>query len=116
MGRLKERLVQAQADDEEALSKVRHILKEAPRLARIFVDVTNIAACRFINRLSGDNPLAQETLPPQLKARGVAQALKGFPMPRRFYDSLAQLKRAVLGAFRLLGAVEVQSQVEGTWL
>lgn len=32
----------------------------------------------------------------------------GFLMPRRFYDSLAELKRAVLSALRLLEAVEVQ--------
>ncbi len=44
---------------------------------------------------------------------GVWRRLKGFLMPRRFYDSLAELKRAVLNALGLLGAVEVQSQVGG---
>ena len=40
---------------------------------------------------------------------GVWRRLKGFLMPRRFYDSVvAELKRAVLHALRLLGAVEVQ--------
>ncbi|MDP9480233.1 MAG: IS630 family transposase, partial [Actinomycetota bacterium] len=34
--------------------------------------------------------------------------LKGFLMPRRFYDSLAELKQAVLSALSLLGAVELQ--------
>jgi hypothetical protein len=29
-------------------------------------------------------------------------------MPRRYYDSLAELKQAVLNALRLLGAVELQ--------
>lgn len=45
---------------------------------------------------------------------GVWRRLKGFLMPRRFYDSLAQLKRAVVSALSLLGAIEVQSQVGGT--
>jgi len=39
---------------------------------------------------------------------GVWRRLKGFLMPRRFYDSLAELKQAVLSALRLLGAVELQ--------
>ncbi len=39
---------------------------------------------------------------------GVWRRLKGFLMPRRFYDSLAELKRAVLSALRLLAAVEIQ--------
>lgn len=39
---------------------------------------------------------------------GVWRRLKGFLMPRRFYDSVAELKQAVLHALRLLGAVEVQ--------
>jgi putative transposase len=38
---------------------------------------------------------------------GVWRRLKGFLMPRRFYDSVAQLREAVLHALRLLGAVEV---------
>ena len=45
---------------------------------------------------------------------GVWSKLKGFLMPRRFYDSLVELKRAVLSALNLLGAIEVQSQVGDT--
>ena len=45
---------------------------------------------------------------------GMWRRLKGFLMPRRFYDPLAELKRAILSALSLLGAVEVQSQVGGT--
>jgi putative transposase len=45
---------------------------------------------------------------------GVWRRLKGFLMPRRFYDSLAELKRAVLHGLRLPGAVEVQCQLGGT--
>lgn len=39
---------------------------------------------------------------------GVWRRLKGFLMPRRFYDSLAELRQAVLSALSLLGAVEIQ--------
>ncbi|CAA9446136.1 MAG: hypothetical protein AVDCRST_MAG80-1790 [uncultured Rubrobacteraceae bacterium] len=39
---------------------------------------------------------------------GVWRRLKGFLMPRRYYDSLEELKQAVLSALRLLGAVELQ--------
>jgi len=39
---------------------------------------------------------------------GVWRRLKGFLMPRRFYDSLAELKQAVLSALSLLAAVEIQ--------
>lgn len=39
---------------------------------------------------------------------GVWRRLKRFLMPRRFYDSLAELREAVLSALSLLGAVELQ--------
>ncbi len=39
---------------------------------------------------------------------GVWRRLKGFLMPRRYYDSLAELKQAVSSALSLLGAVELQ--------
>lgn len=39
---------------------------------------------------------------------GVWRRLKGFLMPRRYYDSLAELKQAVLSALHLLGAMELQ--------
>jgi putative transposase len=45
---------------------------------------------------------------------GVWRRLKGFLMPRRFYDRVAELKQAVLHALRLLGAVEVQCSLGGT--
>lgn len=39
---------------------------------------------------------------------GVWRRIKRFLMPRRFYDSLAELKQAVLSALNLLGAMEIQ--------
>jgi putative transposase len=45
---------------------------------------------------------------------GAWRRLKGFLMPRRFYDSVGELKRAVLHALRLLGAVEVQCSLGDT--
>lgn len=38
---------------------------------------------------------------------GVWRRLKGLLMPRRFYDSVEDLKEAVLHALRLFGAVKV---------
>jgi hypothetical protein len=35
-------------------------------------------------------------------------------MPRRFYDSVAELREAVLRALHLLGAVEIQCSLGGT--
>jgi len=46
--------------------------------------------------------------------KGVWRRVKGFLMPRRFYDSVAELKQAVLHALRLLGAVEVHTQLGDT--
>jgi putative transposase len=45
---------------------------------------------------------------------GVWRRLKGFLMPRRFYDSVAELKEAILHALRLLGAIEVHFQIGDT--
>ncbi len=39
---------------------------------------------------------------------GAWRRLKGFLMPRRYYDSLDELKQAVLRALSLLGAVQIQ--------
>ena len=45
---------------------------------------------------------------------GVWRRVKSFLMPRRFYNSVCELKEAVLAALRLLGAVEIHSQVRDT--
>jgi len=45
---------------------------------------------------------------------GVWRRLKGFLMPRRFYDSVAALKQAVMRGLRLLGAVEIQCSLGDT--
>lgn len=45
---------------------------------------------------------------------GVWRTLKRFLMPRRFYDSVTELKQAVLNTLRLLRAVELQSQLGNT--
>jgi len=66
---LKRCVEQAQDGNEEALSKVREILKEAPRLAWIFVDIANIAERSLVERFSGDDPLVRAAIPPQLKAK-----------------------------------------------
>jgi len=61
-------VVQAQDGNEKALSKVRQILKEDPRMARIFVDLAAEAERSLIKTVSGDDPLVQVALPPQLEA------------------------------------------------
>lgn len=45
---------------------------------------------------------------------GVWRRLKGFLMPRRFYDSVGELKDAVLHALLLFEAVEVHPQLGDT--
>jgi putative transposase len=45
---------------------------------------------------------------------GVWPKVKGLLMPRRFYDPVSELKKAVLVALRLLGAVEIHIQVGDT--
>lgn len=40
---------------------------------------------------------------------GIWRRLKSFLMPRRYYNSLDELKQALLAALAVLGAVEVQS-------
>ena len=45
---------------------------------------------------------------------GTRRTLKGFLLPRRFYDSVGELKQAVVHALSLLGAVEVQCSLGGT--
>ena len=45
---------------------------------------------------------------------GVWRRLEGFLMPRRFYDSIAELRQAVLSALRLLEAVGIQYSLGDT--
>ncbi len=40
---------------------------------------------------------------------GIWRQLKGFLMPRRYYNSLDELKQALFAALTVLGAVEVQT-------
>ncbi len=61
-------LEQAQDGNEEALSKVREIFKEAPRLAQIFADLAGEVERSVIKRMTGDSPVVREALPVKLKA------------------------------------------------
>ncbi len=58
----------AQDGEKEALSRVREIFKEVPKLARIFINLADAAEKSLIKRFSGDDPLVQEALPPQLES------------------------------------------------
>jgi hypothetical protein len=46
--------------DEEALSKVKEIFKEAPSLAKIFADMAGEAERSLIKRLTGGDPVVRE--------------------------------------------------------
>ncbi len=48
------------------------------------------------------------------RIEGVWKRLKGFLLPRRCYDSVAELTQAVLAALQLLGAVEMQPSLGDT--
>ena len=59
---------QAQDGDKEARSKVREVLKEAPRLARTLMDLADTAERSVIKRISDDPLVQEEVLPSQLRA------------------------------------------------
>jgi putative transposase len=59
-------------------------------------------------RGSGSTTCQRSACPHLNPIEGVWRRLKRFLMPRRFYDSLAELREAVLSALSLLGAVELQ--------
>jgi hypothetical protein len=67
LGELREIVKAAHDGDKKALSRVREILKEIPRLANIFADLANDAERAVIKRVSGADPLKEEALPVKLK-------------------------------------------------
>ena len=84
---LKSAVAQAQHGDEEAFSKVGQLLMEFPLLARKFVDLARTVERSYIKRISGDSPLVQEALPPQLQ--GMREELAG-PEPSALERLLAE--------------------------
>jgi hypothetical protein len=69
--------------DQKALSRVREILEELPRLANIFADLTKEAERAVIKRVSGADPLIEEALPVKLKAmRGELCGSNSSPLER----------------------------------
>ncbi len=58
----------AKEGDEEALATVRRVLKEAPSLGRAVRDLSAQAERSIIEKITPDDPLTQEALPPQLDA------------------------------------------------
>ena len=60
-------IAKAQEGDEEALSKIRQVLKEAPRLAQIFMDLADVFESSLVKRVAGNDPLTQEVISPQLE-------------------------------------------------
>jgi hypothetical protein len=73
--RLRGVVEKAQDGDEEALSKVKEIFKEAPSMARIFADLAGEAERSLVKRLTGGDPVVREALPVRLEA--MRKALTG---------------------------------------
>jgi hypothetical protein len=65
---LRDILEDAHDGDQKALSRVREILKELPRMANIFADLAKEAERAVIKRVSGADPIIEEALPIKLKA------------------------------------------------
>ena len=59
-------------------------------------------------------PAASVLSAPLNLIEGEWRRLKGFLMPRRFYDCVAELKQAVLHGLRLLKAVKIQYSLGDT--
>ncbi len=68
LDQLREVMEDANDGDEEALSKVKEIFKEAPGMARIFADLAGEAERGLVERLTGGDPLVREALPVRLEA------------------------------------------------
>ena len=68
LDQLREVMEDANDGDEEALSKVKEIFKEAPGMARIFADLAGEAERGLVKRLTRGDPLVREALPVRLKA------------------------------------------------
>jgi len=68
LDQLREVMEDANDGDEEALSKVKEIFREAPGMARIFADMAGEAERGLVKRLTGGDPVVREALPVRLKA------------------------------------------------
>lgn len=112
------RMLEGSCRTGEVLGYLDSLAEEAERKGRRVVVVLDNASFHKAKAVQEGRPrwgakgLELYYLPaycPQLNLiEGVWRRLKGFLMPRRFYDSLAELKQAVLSALHLLGAVELQ--------
>jgi hypothetical protein len=65
---LRDIVIDAHEGDDKALSRVKAILEEVPKLANIFADLAKEAEQAVIKRVSGKDPLVEEALPIKLKA------------------------------------------------
>jgi putative transposase len=120
---LEYRVLEGSCDSEEVLSYLDALAKRASPEKPCVVVLDNApfhtaGAVRERETEWGARGLRLYRLPaycPHLNLiEGVWRRLKGFLMPRRFYDTVAKLRQAVLSALRLLEAVEVQYSLGDT--
>ena len=114
---LEYRILEGSCRSGEVLGYLDSLTQEAERKGRRVVVVLDNAPLHKAGAVRDARPgwrrraravLPTGVLPAPEPHRGVWKRLKGSLMPRRYYDSLAELKQAVLNALRLLGAVELQ--------
>ncbi len=124
MRRLEYRVLEGSCDSKEVLGYLDALAGQAQREGKPCVVVLDNApfhtagVVREREQKWEERGLVLYRLPaycPHLNlVEGVWRRLKGFLMPRRFYDSVAELKQAVLHGLRLLEAVEVQCSLGDT--
>ena len=121
--RLEYRALEGSCDSEQVVLYLDALAERASpaKPCVVVLDNASFHTARMVREREGEweeKGLVLYRLPaycPQLNLiEAVWRRLKGFLMPRRFYDSVAELREAVLRALHLLGAVEIQCLFGGT--
>lgn len=115
-------LLEGNVTSEHVIAFVTALTKDA-KAGRVTVMVLDNAAFHSSRLVQATRPLWEERdvylrhLPPYSPHLNPIEALwkrlKAFLLPRRCYDSLPQLKHALLDVLNLLGAIRVHSSVGG---
>ena len=105
-------LEDAHDGDPKALSRVRKILEELPKLADIFANLAKEAERAVIKRMSGSDPIVEEALPVKLKAmRGELCGQSPSPLERLLAERIVacwlQLQYAEIVYAQNLGKLSI---------